>query len=190
MADSDKTGFCVPYTVRDTPDKGKGIFADVSIPRGTIIWRFVRGQYEVYDERSFKELLANMSPREAAYELEHDLCTPEYPDYVVRFHDDGALINHSFEPNVAVNTGPGENGIPYDASAQNAQEVANALLSDRFSLIAIRDVNAGDELTHDYNVGVANPAFFDALYEQYNLSLSEPWMEQDRVIDGDEQGRG
>jgi SET domain-containing protein len=187
MADSDNTGFCVPYTVRDTPDKGRGVFVEVPVRKGTIVWRFVRGQYAVYDERSFKELLANLSPGEVVYELEHNLCTPEYPDYVVRFHDDGALINHSPEPNVAVNTGSGKNGIPYDDSAQNAQEVANALLSDRFSLIAIRDVNAGDELTHDYNIGVANPPFYDALYKQYNLS--EPWMEQGRATDGDEHGK-
>ena len=69
MTDSNKTGFCIPYTVRDTPDKGKGIFADAPIHKGTILWRFVRGQYAVYDERSFKELLANLSPDEVVYEL-------------------------------------------------------------------------------------------------------------------------
>ncbi len=43
MTSNDNTGFCVPYTVRTTPDKGRGVFADAPIREGTILWRHVRG---------------------------------------------------------------------------------------------------------------------------------------------------
>ena len=179
MADSDNTGFSVPYTVRDTPDKGRGVFVEVPVRKGTIVWRFVRGRYAVYDERSFKERLANLSPGEVVYELEHNFCTPEYPDYVIRSFDDAVLINHSNKPNIEVISASGDNEIPYNTSPQNVEDVVDALLNDRFALIAIQDMKVGDELMHDYNVGIEVPPYYNALYEQYNLSLSEPWMEQD-----------
>jgi SET domain-containing protein len=174
MASNDKAGFCVPYTVRDTPDKGRGIFADAPIRKGTIAWRFVREQYAVYDERSLEEFLANLSRSEVVYELEHMFGTPEFPGYVIRVLDDGALINHSSQPNVAVNNGSGDDEISYNTSPQDVREVADALLNDHFALIAILDLKAGDELTHDYNIGVEDPAYYDALCEQYDMSW--PWM--------------
>jgi SET domain-containing protein len=174
MASNDKAGFCVPYTVRVTPDKGRGVFADAPIRRGTIVWRFVRGQYAVYDERSLEEFLAKLSRSEVVYELEHMFGTPEFPGYLIRVLDDGVLINHSPQPNVAVNNGSGDDEIPYNTSPQDVREVADALLHDHFALIAIQDLKAGDELTHDYNIGVEDPPYYDALCEQYDVSW--PWL--------------
>jgi SET domain-containing protein len=174
MATNDDTGFCIPYTVRDTPDKGRGVFADAPIRKGAIIWRFVHGQYAVYDERSLKEFLAKLSRSEVAYELTHMFGAPEFPDYIIRVLDDGVLINHSREPTVVVNSCSGDNETPYKTSPQDIQGVADALLDDRFALIATQDLKAGDELTHDYNVGVEDPAYYDALCEEYNVS--ESWL--------------
>ena len=84
-------------------DKGRGVFADAPIRKGTILWRFVRGHYAVYDERSLKEFLAKLSRSDVVYELEHMFGTPEFPDYIIRVFDDGVLINHSRQPTVAVN---------------------------------------------------------------------------------------
>ncbi len=174
MASNEKTGLCVPYTVRDTPDKGRGVFADAPIRKGTILWRFVRGQYAVYDERTLKEFLAKLSRSDVVYELEHVFGTPEFPDYIIRVFDDGVLINHSRQPTVAVNNGSGDNEISYNTSARDVQDVEDALLNDRFALIAIQDLKVGDELTHDYNIGVEDPSYYDALCEQYNVSW--PWL--------------
>jgi SET domain-containing protein len=174
MASNDTTGFCVPYTVRVTPDKGRGVFADAPIRKGTILWRFVRGQYAVYDERSLKEFLAKLSRSDVVYELEHMFGTPEFPGFIIRVFDDGVLINHSRQPTVAVNNGSGDSEIPYDTSPQDVQDVADALLNDRFALIATQDLKAGDELAHDYNKDVEDPAYYDALCEQYNVSW--PWL--------------
>ncbi len=174
MTSNASSGFCVPYTVRVTPDKGRGVFADAPIRKGTIVWRFVRGQYAVYDERSLKEFLAALSRTGVVYELEHMFGAPEFPGYVIRVFDDGVLINHSSQPSVAVNNGPGEDEIPYNASPRGVEDVADALLNDRFALIAIRDLRAGDELTHDYSIGVEDPPYYDALCEQYEVSW--PWL--------------
>ncbi|MBW2390029.1 MAG: SET domain-containing protein, partial [Deltaproteobacteria bacterium] len=152
MTSNASSGFCVAYIIRGTPDKGRGVFADAPIRKGTIVWRFVRGQYAVYDERSLKEFLATLSHTGAVYELEHMFGAPEFPGYVIRVIDDGVLINHSSEPAVAVNNGPGEDEVPYNTSPRGVEDVADALLNDRFALIAIRDLKACDELTHDYSI--------------------------------------
>ena len=174
MASDDNAGFCVPYTVRFTPDKGRGVFADAPIRKGTILWRYVRGQYAVYDERLLKELLTKLSRSEVVYELTHMFGLPEFPGYVIRVFDDGVLINHSRKPTVVMNNASGDNEIPYHTSPQDVQDVEDVLLNDRFALIATQDLKAGDELTHDYNIGIEDPAYYDALCEQYDVSW--PWL--------------
>ena len=174
MAGKDNIGFCIPYTVRVKADKGRGVFADAPVRKGTLLWRHMRGQYAVYDERSLKEFLAKLSRSEVVYELEHLFGLPEFPGNVIRVFDDGVLINHSRQPTVALNNGCGDNVIPYNTAPQNVQDVADALLNDRFALIATQDLKDGDELTQDYNIGIEDPMYYDALCEQYGLS--EPWL--------------
>lgn len=174
MADNGNSGFCVAYTVRDTPGKGRGVFVDEPIRKGMFIWRHVRGQYAVYDECSLKELLAAMSHSEVVYELEHLFGLPEFTDCVIRVLDDGALINHSRQANLALNIGGDNNEIPGTASPQKGQDVEEALLSDRFSLIAARNLNAGEELTLDYDIGTEDPSWYDDLCEQYGVSWT--WL--------------
>jgi len=145
----------------------------VPIRKGAILWRHVRGHYAVYDEHSFMEFMAKLSRREVIYELEHMFGIPEFPGYIIRVFDDGVLINHSNRPTVVMNNAFGDNEIPYNTSAQDVQEVEDALLNDRFALIATQDLKAGDELTHDYNIGIEDPPYYDAMCEQYNVSW--PW---------------
>jgi SET domain-containing protein len=174
MTSDKNAGFCIPYTVRFTPDKGRGVFADAPILKGTILWRHVRGQYAVYDERLLKELLAKLTRKEVVYELTHMFGLPEFPGYVIRVFDDGVLINHSRQPTVVMSNASGDNEIPYNTSPQDVQDVEDELLNDRFALIATQDLKAGDELTQDYNIGIEDPAYYDALCEQYDVSW--PWL--------------
>ena len=176
MASPDDGGFFVSYTVRETPDTGRGVFAAAPIAGGTVLWRHGLGHYAAYAERSFMEYIAKMSPSEVAYELEHVFGLPEFPDYLIRVFDDGVLMNHSSEPTVLMNSASGAREIPYNSSPESAREVEESLLSDRFALVAARDVAMGEELTHDYNVGVEDPSYYDALCEQYNVSWS--WLEE------------
>ncbi|MCH7646879.1 MAG: hypothetical protein IH788_06730, partial [Nitrospinae bacterium] len=69
-----------------------------------------------------------------------------FPGYIIRVFDDGALINHSDQPSVAINNGSEANEIPYNTSAHDVQDVEDALLNDRFALIATQDLKVGDEL--------------------------------------------
>jgi len=174
MASTDNSGFCIPYTVRDTIDKGRGVFADTPVRKGGIIWRHVRGQYAVYDEHSLKRLLATLSHSDVVYELTHMFGLPEFPGFIIRVFDAGVLINHSHQPNVAINNTNGNNEMPFNTSAKNVREVEDALMNERFSLVAARDLKPGEELTMDYNIGIEEPPYFDALYEQYEIL--EPWL--------------
>lgn len=175
MLSNNNNGFCIPYTVRATPDKGLGVFADTSVPKGTIIYRNLQGQYKVYEEHSLKKFLAQLSQSEVAYELTHMFGLPEFPGYIIRFFDDGVLINHSRQPNTAMNNVSGDNKIPYNTSPQDAQDVENALLNDRFWLIAIQNLKAGDELMMDYTKCIEDPLYYDSLCEQYDVS--EPYLD-------------
>jgi SET domain-containing protein len=174
MAENSSTGLCIPYTVRDTPDKGRGVFAEAPIRKGPILWRHVRGLYEVYDECSLKKFAEKSPHSEVVYELDHIFGLPEFPDYMIKVLDDGVLINHSRQPNVVMNKHFQDDEIPYNTSARSLQEVTDALLNERFSLIASQDVSAGDELTMDYNSDVEDSAYYDALCEQYDVSW--PWL--------------
>jgi SET domain-containing protein len=167
MATRENIGLCYPYTVRVTSDKGRGVFADAAIPKGATVWRHVPGQYAVYNERSFKQLLSKVSHRDALYELEHVHSVAEFPGYTIRVFDDGVLMNHSVQPTVVINTGSGDYEVPFVASVQ---DVVDALLDSHFTLIATRALAAGDELTLDYNADPEDPLYYDALCHQYGVS--------------------
>ena len=174
MTSKNNTGFCIPYTVRDTADKGRGVFADSPVCKGTILWRHIRGQYAVYDEQSLTEHLTKLSRSDVVYELTHMFGLPEFPGFIIRIFDDGVLINHSQQANVAMNNTNGVNEMPFNTATQDVQCVEDALLDGRFSLIATRDLKPGDELTMDYNTGIEDPPYYDVLCKQYDVS--EPWL--------------
>ncbi len=66
------------------------------------------------------------------------------------------------------------NLIPFVTAADNARAVEEALLDDRFAMVAVRNVSAGEELTQDYRAGMEDPPYFTALCEQYGVSWA--WM--------------
>jgi len=166
MSSSVTNGLCIPYVVRATTNKGRGLFAEAAIPKGTTVWRHVAGQYAVYDERSLKELLSNMSHSEAVYVLEHIHSMPEFPNYMIWVLDDGELINHSDQPTLRTHTRAEYNeGSP----AISTEDVSAALLGDHFTLVATRDIEEAEELTLDYNDDPDDPEYYNALCEQYGL---------------------
>jgi SET domain-containing protein len=167
MSTADTHGFCVPYLVRTTANKGRGLFAGAFIPAGTTVWRHVAGQYAVYDERSLKALLCNMPNSEAVYVLTHIHCMPEFPEYMIRVLDDGELINHSDQPTLLTHTRPG-----YDqaSAASSTEDVSTALLGDHFTLVAARDIEQGEELTLNYNDDPEGPQYYGTLCEHYGVT--------------------
>ncbi len=170
MATDKKNGFCFPHVVKKTADKGLGVFAAEAIKQGSIVWRHVPGQYIVYDEQTFKAAIEKLTHDDAVYELTHIFGLKELPDCLIRIYDDGVLINHSDNANLATNNSAAIK-TPLDVtSSRYIQNVSKALLDDRYALVATRDIENGEEFTNNYAAEVADPPFYDILYEQYGVS--------------------
>ena len=169
MADK-KHGFRFPYIVEKTNDKGLGVFAGEAIKQGSIVWHHVQGQYVVYDEQSFRAAIEQMSHAEVVYELSHVFGLKEFPGCLIRIRDDGVLVNHSSNANLATNNATARHTAPDVASPQYLRDVTVALLDDRFALVATRDIEKGEEFTIDYAVDVVDPPYYDVLFEQYGIN--------------------
>jgi len=167
MGSNKTTGMCIPYSVHETSDKGRGVFADAAIPNGSTVWRYVAGQYAVYDERSLKALLSSLPDSEAVYILTHIHCMLEFPDYMIRVFDDGELTNHSDQPTLITHTRPGYDDV---STATSTKDVSSALLGNHFTLVAARDIEEGEELTLDYNDDPEGPQYYDTLCEHYGVT--------------------
>jgi len=48
-------------------------------------------------------------------------------------------------------------------------DVTEALHDNRYSLVATRDIESGEELANDYAVDDECPSYYDALCEQYGV---------------------
>jgi len=164
------SGFCFPCEVRETEEMGLGVFASCPISKGSIVWRHVPGQYAVYDEQVFRARLETMGHDEVVYELTHVFGLKEFPGCLIRIFDDGALINHAPDGNLATNHADAS-PAPLDATSSDYVElVIRALLDDRYALVATRDIEPGEEFTNDYASEIDDPRFYDALCEQYGVT--------------------
>ena len=161
--------------VRETPDTGLGVFAGEAITQGSIVWRFVPGQYIVHDERTFQAAIEELAHAEAVYELTHMFGLKELPGCVIRIYDDGVRINHSSNANLATNNAASLETPLDTASIHYVQNVTRALLDVRYALVATRDIELGEEFTNDYSAEVDDPPFYHRLYEQ--LGVSEDYLD-------------
>ena len=168
MADK-KNGFHFPYMIEETTDKGLGVFAGKAIRQGSIVWRHVPGQYVVYDEQTFKALIAKMSRADVVYQLTHVFGLKDFPGCLIRVLDDGALINHSSNANLATNNTVTDYEPSDVTSPRYLRNVAEALLDERYALVATRDIEKGEEFTNDYVADVLDPPYYDVLFEQYGV---------------------
>jgi len=167
-----KNGFCFSYVVKKTTDKGLGVFAGETIKRGSIVWRHVPGQYIVYGEQTFKAVIEKMARAEVVYELTHVFGLKDLPGCLIRIFDDGVLINHSSNANLATNRTAAIKTSLDVTSVHYVQNVTKALLDVRYALVATRDIEIGEEFTNDYADEVVDPPFYDVLCEQYGVSES------------------
>ncbi|MEL7451328.1 MAG: SET domain-containing protein-lysine N-methyltransferase [Pseudomonadota bacterium] len=166
------SGLCFPCTVRMTPDKGLGVFADADVSEGATLWRHTAGAFEVLDERSLTALLAAGSRGDAVHVLTHVVSMEEFPGFVVRHHDEGALINHDADPNVRRKSNAGRYP-PF--AGESAADVARALLHPCFDLVAARAIAAGDELLMDYNDEPDDPPFVEEACRRFGVDWD--WLQ-------------
>jgi hypothetical protein len=165
-----ETGFRFQYSVEQTKDKGFGVFAREPIKKGNVVWRHIPGVFVVYDEQSFRAKIEKMTSAEVVYELTHVHAFEEFPGCLIRAIDHGTLINHSNDPNLATNKSEVANP-PLDVrSPQYLNKVAEALLDDRYSLVATRDIEIDEEFANDYAADDNCPPYYDILYEHYGVS--------------------
>ena len=127
-------GFHIPYEVQDTA-YGKGLFALVDIPAGTLLWKCTTGPkgtpgvnvYSFSNEEQARARLAELTREEAAYWMDHVYMFDGKLNEII---DDGKLWNHSETPC----TGLPPRGDEFDWE----------------SSYSIRDIKAGEELLDDY----------------------------------------
>ena len=172
-----ENGFRFLYSVEKTEDKGLGVFAREEIKKGNIVWRHVPGLYVVYDEQTFKALIAKMSRTDVVYQLEHVFGLKDFPGCLIRVLDDGALINHSSKANLATNNTVATHKSSDVTSPRYLRNVAEALLDVRYAVVATRDIEKGEEFTMDYVADVLEPPYYDVLFEQYGVDegyLNDP----------------
>ena len=164
-----ETGFRFLYAVEKTERKGLGVFAREPIKKGSVVWRHDPGVFVVYDEDSFRAMIAKMSPADVVYELTHVHAFEDFPGCLIRALDAGSLINHSSDPTLVTRkSAPVRTSFDVD-SGQYLRKVADALFDDRYSLVATRDIAIGEELTSDYHADDDCPPYYDVLYEQYGI---------------------
>ncbi len=169
MEKQESSGFQFRYEVRQSPGKGLGVFSLETIPPGQIVWQFIPGLFEIYDESAFRSLIEPLTHDEAVYVFTHSFGFRDLPECVISVLDDGALINHDIKGNLATGF-----EIPMrmklDSSSPGyLQDVRHALLEDRFALISSRNIAAGEEFTNNYSEDICEPPFFMRLYEEYGI---------------------
>jgi hypothetical protein len=165
-----ETGFRFQYSVEQAKDKGLGVFAREPIKMGSVVWRHIRGAFVVYDEQSFRAKVATMSSADVVYELTHVHAFEEFPGCLIKAIDGGMLINHSNNPNLATNKSEVANP-PLDVrSPQYLNKVAEALIDDRYSLVATRNIEIAEEFVTDYAADDNCPPYYDVLYKHYGVN--------------------
>jgi SET domain-containing protein len=169
MENQMRSGFRFRHEVRDSPGKGLGVFALETIPKGQIVWQFIPGQFEVYDERAFRSLIEPMNRDEAVYVFTHCFGFRDLPECVIRVLDDGALINHAAAGNLATGFDIPMRMKPDISSPAYLQQVGQALCEDRFAMLSSRVIAAGEEFTNNYSEDLSEPSFFNRLYEEYGV---------------------
>lgn len=165
----EKSGFCFAYMVKQTTDKGLGVFAGETIKQGAIVWRHVPGQYTVYDEQTFSAAIKKLAHADVVYELTHVFGLEEIPGCLIRIFDEAVLINHSNNANLATNNTAAIKTRLDVTSADYLQDVTKALLDNRYALVATRDIQIGDEFSNNYVAEVVDPPFYHELCEHYGV---------------------
>lgn len=117
-------GLLVAARIAPSSIHGLGLFADEPIPAGTVIWRFHPGVDSVLTQ----EQVAQLPDATKRQVLKYSYFCREIGKYVL-CGDDARHMNHSSSPNTASTEGFGLEG----------------------ETIASRDIQAGEELTTNYD---------------------------------------
>ena len=146
-------GFQTPYEARDTPDRGRGLFAAAPVCSGAIIWRLVPGANALVF-RGEKDIRAYLQAKLSTHEQRRDFIDHSfhYAGKVIYILDEGKLMNHDKSPNVVSD----ENG----------------------NVFAARDVAKGEEFLEDYG-SFEHPKWYYDLHDEFGAP--HEYFEKDMV---------
>lgn len=138
--------FVVPVTLKFiNKEIGHGVFAVERIQQGTACWKPVL--VKKYSPDEVKITLSEMTPERAHEYLRQAFVLPGDLDHLcVNVDDLGRFVNHSSNPN----SGYADFSTDEDAS------------------VALRDIEAGEEITVDYG-GLGSPDWYKQLCNEYGV---------------------
>ncbi len=120
--------YLVPVSIKKSSIDGKGVFADIDIPKRTIVWKFTAGYDQVITVEEFEALDESIrkSMEKVAY------LSPSSKVWISPPKDDPACYtNHSRQNNTTV--------------------VFDENISPEPYFVANRTINKGEEITNSYS---------------------------------------
>ena len=142
------SGFMIPIEVKITPGKGRSVHTKHFVPKGTPVWgsKYFALFHSERSQEQFETFLTKLTWEESCDVLQWCFAWID-DDYD---GDDGPIVACSLDENSLMNHGElGESNIAYD----------HELHVD----VALRDIQAGEELTEDYNEYDEDLEWFDNL---------------------------
>ena len=86
---------------------------------------------------------------------------------MIRISDEGALLNHSAQPNVKRKCSADDY---QNSTIDSALYISKALIDSHFSLVAACDLAVGDELLMDYNAEPDDPEYYEDACRRYGVT--------------------
>lgn len=150
----------VRYEIRESIDRGKGVFTLEKIAKGTCVWKFIEEvNVNIYNESELREHFGSISDEERDRII--DIAFADYgcKAYSVMVPlDDSQFFNHSDTHNI------GKFHLCYEAPKNDRKEVSR-MPAARHSY-ALRDIEVGEELFENYEE-YEYPSWFIVLLNEY-----------------------
>mmetsp|Transcript_3262 Transcript_3262/g.4399 ORF Transcript_3262/g.4399 Transcript_3262/m.4399 type:complete len:337 (-) Transcript_3262:258-1268(-) len=147
--DVEHTGFRVPYIAKESPGKGRGIFAAADIPKGTVVYDFARSA-QFWDDKQYRAYLrlipSNFACDILMWAYVQDFAEDESEELgeglrVVVDLDEGALCNNGGRKH-------GNLGWTSDSDKYHPvplEDASRTYTKRSHPFVALRDIKAGEE---------------------------------------------
>jgi len=168
-------GILVPYEVRVTAEKGRGLYATKPIPKGTMIIQCNRElRFDTYDEwEAFVACIPDVK-------LKSDVARWAWPtqsvsgrQWVMLSLDDGSLTNNCARPTMGPHWSDSDDstGVPDDSDSTDVRvHTGRQMIPSDLNTFALRDIEPGEELCDNYS--------------NYNADESKHWFGSVSALDG------
>lgn len=167
-------GILVPYEVRVTAKKGRGLYATKPIPKGTMIIQCNRElRFDTYDEwNAFVACIPDAK-------LKSDVARWAWPtqsvsgkQWVMLSLDDGSLVNNCATPTMGGHWSDSDStDVPDDSDSTDVQvHIGRQMIPSDLNTFALREIATGEELCDNYST--------------YNSDESNHWFGSVSPLDG------